>query len=169
MPSGSQNHSTMADRHRQPISTPARRNPVATFLSNLQTHSPNSTQMLGILTLIITVAILLILSGITLTATVLGLIFFSPIILFSSPVWIPLAIFLFVTVASVLGLCGIGLGMVAGGSWMYKYFRGMNPPGAGRVDYARSRIVDTASHVKDYAKEYGGYLQSRVKDAAPGA
>uniref|UniRef100_A0A7N1A5M7 Oleosin n=1 Tax=Kalanchoe fedtschenkoi TaxID=63787 RepID=A0A7N1A5M7_KALFE len=155
----------MTDRHRQPTRT----NPIATFLSNLQTHSPNSTQMLGILTLIITVAILLILSGITLTATVLALIFFSPIILISSPVWIPLAIFLFVAIASVLGLCGVGFSVVAGGSWMYKYFRGMNPPGAGRVEYARSRIVDTASNVKDYAKEYGGYLQRKVKDAAPGA
>uniref|UniRef100_A0A7N1A651 Oleosin n=1 Tax=Kalanchoe fedtschenkoi TaxID=63787 RepID=A0A7N1A651_KALFE len=159
----------MADLHRQPTRTPTRTNPITAFLSNLYTHSPNSTQMLGILTLIITVAILLFLAGITLTATVLGLIFFSPIILISSPVWIPLAIFFFVTVASVLGLCGTGLSIVAVGSWMYKYFKGMNPPGAGRVDYARSRIADTAGQVKDYAKEYGGYLQRKVKDAAPGA
>ncbi|KAK9105594.1 hypothetical protein Scep_022438 [Stephania cephalantha] len=47
--------------------------------------------------------------------------------------------------------------------------RGWRPPGSDRVDYARSRIADTASHVKDYAREYGGYLQSRVKDAAPSA
>ncbi|KAJ6976355.1 hypothetical protein NC653_028468 [Populus alba x Populus x berolinensis] len=41
--------------------------------------------------------------------------------------------------------------------------------GSDQVDYARNRIYDTASHVKDYAREYGGYLQSKVKDAAPGA
>ncbi|KHN05978.1 hypothetical protein glysoja_046115 [Glycine soja] len=52
---------------------------------------------------------------------------------------------------------------------MYRYFRGLHPPGSDRVDYARSRIYDTASHVKDYARDYRGYLQSKVKDAAPGA
>ena len=52
---------------------------------------------------------------------------------------------------------------------MYRYFRGMHPPGSDQVDYARSRIYDTASHVKDYASQYGGYLQIKVKDAAPGA
>ena len=61
------------------------------------------------------------------------------------------------------------MGLVAGLSWMYRYLRGQNPPGSGRIDYARSRIYDTASHVKDYAREYGGYLQNKVKDAAPGA
>lgn len=55
-------------------------------------------------------------------------------------------------------------------AWLYKYFRGLHPVGSDRVDYARSRIADTASHVKDYAWEYGGgYFKGKVKDAAPGA
>lgn len=66
-------------------------------------------------------------------------------------------------------MCGFGVVAVAALSWVYRYFRGLNPPGSDRVNYARNRIYDTASHVKDYAREYGGYLQSKVKDAAPGA
>ena len=68
-----------------------------------------------------------------------------------------------------MSLCGSGVVVVAFLAWIYKYVRGLRPPGSDRVDYARSRFADTASHVKDCAREYGGYLQSKVQDAAPGA
>ncbi|KAI4387473.1 hypothetical protein MLD38_005301 [Melastoma candidum] len=47
--------------------------------------------------------------------------------------------------------------------------QGVPSPGLERADYARDRIYDTARHVKDYAREYGGYLQTKLKDVAPGA
>ncbi|KAF8389808.1 hypothetical protein HHK36_024327 [Tetracentron sinense] len=105
----------------------------------------------------------------TLTATVLSLIFFTPLIILSSPIWVPAGTVLFIAIAGFLSMSGFGVAVLAGMSWMYKYFRGWHPPGSDRVDYARTRIADTASHVKDYAREYGGYLHSKVKDAAPGA
>ena len=54
-------------------------------------------------------------------------------------------------------------------SWLYNYIKGKRPPVADRIDYDCMRIADTANHVKDYAHEYSGYLQSKVQDAAPGA
>ncbi|KAJ7956574.1 Oleosin [Quillaja saponaria] len=156
--------SAQTQRATRPITTSG-----ATFLRKLQEHAPNSTQFVGILTLLITGSILLILTGLTVTGTVLGLIFFTPLIIVSSPIWIPVGTILFLTTAGFLSLCGFGFVTVATLSWMYRYVRGLQPPGSDRVDYARSRIYDTASHVKDYAREYGGYLQSKVKDAAPGA
>ncbi|KAB1212677.1 Oleosin 16 kDa [Morella rubra] len=145
----------MADRH--------------TFLRKLQDHAPNSTQLIGLLTFLVSGSILLLLTGLTVTATALGLIVFAPLILLTSPIWLPVATFLFVCTAAFLTVCGFGVAMVAAFSWMYRYFSGMNPPGSDRFDYARSRIFDTASHVKDYASQYGGYLHSKAKDAAPGA
>lgn len=156
----------MADRH-HPISAQTQR--ASTFLRKLQDHAPNSTQLVGFLTLLISCTVLLILTGLTVTATALGVVFFAPLILVSSPIWLPIGTFLFVCTAGFLSFCGFGVAVVAALSWMYRYFRGMNPPGSDRFDYARSRIYDTASHVKDYASQYGGYLQSKVKDAAPGA
>jgi hypothetical protein len=91
------------------------------------------------------------------------------LIIVSSPIWVPAGTFFFLLAAGFLSMCGFGVVAVAASSWLYRYFRGLHPPGSDRVDYARSRIYDTASHVKDYAREYGGYLQSKVKDAAPGA
>lgn len=38
-----------------------------------------------------------------------------------------------------------------------RYFKGFNQPDSGGVD----------NELKGYAREYGGYMQSKVKDAAP--
>ncbi|KAJ6976376.1 oleosin 1 [Populus alba x Populus x berolinensis] len=133
-------------RATRPTTTPTTHSG-STFLRKLQLHiGSNSSQLVGLLTLIISGSVLLLLTGITVTG--------------SSSSLLLLGSYLF---------CGFGLAVVAGLSWVYKYFRGLNPPGSDQVDYARNRIYDTASHVKDYAREYGGYLQSKVKDAAPGA
>lgn len=47
--------------------------------------------------------------------------------------------------------------------------KGFNPLGPSRVDNERSQISNTTSHIKDYARGYAGYWQSKVKDAAPSA
>ncbi|KAJ8641931.1 hypothetical protein MRB53_018625 [Persea americana] len=141
----------------------------STFLRRLHSHAPNSAQLVGFLTLIISGTILLLLTGLTLTATVLALIFFAPLVLLSSPIWVPAGTVLFMAIAGSLSVFSLGVACLAGLSWVYKYVRGWNPPGSDRVDYARSRIANTANHVKDCAKEYSGYLQHKVKDAAPGA
>lgn len=156
----------MADRY---LPNPHRGTGPNAFLQRIHDHAPNSTQLLGLLTLLIIGSVLLLLAGITVTGTVVGLIVFAPLIIVSSPIWVPAGTVLFVIVAGFLSVCGFGVVAVALMSWMYRYFRGLNPPGSDRIDYARNRIYDTASHVKDYAREYGGYLQSKVKDAAPGA
>ncbi|XP_050236036.1 oleosin G-like [Mercurialis annua] len=170
----------MADRDRasNPTQRPSRttatggataNSNVSAFLRKIQTHAPNSTQLMGLMTLVISGSILLLLTGLTVTAGFLGLIFFTPLIVISSPIWFPIGAVLFFAVAGFLSFVGFMVAVGGGLSWMYRYYRGLNPPGSDQFDYARTRIYDTASHVKDYAREYGGYLQSKVKDAAPGA
>ncbi|ESW27146.1 hypothetical protein PHAVU_003G177800 [Phaseolus vulgaris] len=160
----------MADQYPRPAQAQAQTPSLsAAFLRKLQDRAPNSAHLGGILTLLVTASVFLLLAGLTLTGAVLGLIFFTPLIIVSSPVWVPASILLFVITAGFFSACGFVVALVAALSWMYRYFRGLHPPGSDQVDYARSRIYDTASHVKDCAREYGGYLQSKVKDAAPGA
>lgn len=144
-------------------------NATATFLRKLQDNAPNSTQFLGICTLLISGGVLLLLAGFTLTTAVLGFIFFAPLVIITSPLWFPIGSILFLITTGVLCFAGFGITLIAAASWLYKYYKGHQPPGYDRFDYARNRIADTASHMKDYAREYGGYLQSKVKDAAPGA
>lgn len=106
------------------------------FLRKLQQHVPNSTQLMGFLTLVISGGILLLLTGLTLTAIILGLIFFTPLILVSSPIWVPIGTLLFIAVSGFLSVCGFGASTFAAISWAYRYFK-------------RSRIADTASRMKD--------------------
>lgn len=137
--------------------------PIASLLRQLQSHAPNySGQLFGFLALLISGGILLLLTGITVTVSVLSFIAFLPLIIISSPIWIPL----FLLVTGFLSLAGFLFGTASVVSWTYRYFKGMHPVGSDQVDYARSRIYDTAAHVKDYA---GGYIHGKVKDAAPGA
>ncbi|EHA8591720.1 oleosin 1 [Cocos nucifera] len=159
----------MADR--QPGAGPRAQRPASgqALLGRLQDRAPTSTQVVGFLTLVISGGFLLLLTGLTLTGTVAGLVFFGPIILLTCPIWFPVAAVIFIAIAGFLSFCGFGVAVVAGATWLYRYFSGRHPMGSDRVDYARSRIADTASHMKDYAWEYGGYLHSRAKDAAPGA
>ncbi|KAL3839563.1 hypothetical protein ACJIZ3_024154 [Penstemon smallii] len=110
------------------------------FLQDIRQHAPNSIQLIGFATLIISGGILLLLTGLTLTATILGLIFFGPLILISSPIWVPVGFFIFVTVAGTLSFLGFGVATVTALSWLYRYFRGFHPPGSDRFDYATTRI-----------------------------
>ncbi|OIT02865.1 PREDICTED: oleosin 16.4 kDa-like [Nicotiana attenuata] len=109
---------------------------IPSFLRKLQQHVPNSTQLMGFLTLVISGGILLLLTGLTLTAIILGLIFFTPLILVSSPIWVPIGTLLFIAVSGFLSVFGFGASTFAAISWAYRYFK-------------RSRIADTPSHMKD--------------------
>jgi hypothetical protein len=162
-------HSTasMGDRHQHGPGSGVE--DPATLLRRVQTRAPNSTQVVGFLTLLVSGAVLLLLTGVTLTGAVVALVFLGPIALLTSPIWVPVAVVISAIVAAALSACAFAAAALPVATWMYRYFTGRHPVGADRVDYARSRIADTASHVKDYAREYGGYLRTRAKDAAPGA
>ncbi len=132
------------------------------FMSKIHEFAPSSTQVLGAAALATLGAVFLFIIG-------LLVLVLAPLFILLSPVLIPVGALLFVT---FLGLFSAGLlvaAVVFGVLWFYKYLNGRRPPGSDQVDYARLRIVDTANHVKDYAKEYGGYLQGNKQDAAPGA
>lgn len=96
----------------------------ALLLRKLQEHVSNSGQLFGILTLVITVAISLFLTGLTVVTAIVGVIFFAPLIIVSSPIWVPLSAVVFVVTAGFLSTCGLGLVVVAVFSWLFRYFRG---------------------------------------------
>ena len=138
-------------------------------MQKIHEHTPNSAQFLGFITLFVFGSVFLLLMGPTLIGTILGLVLLTLFLIFFSPILIPVATVLFVAVAGFFSAGGFGLAALSAISWLYNYIKGRRPPGADRIDYARMRIADTANHVKDYAREYSGYLQSKIQDAAPGA
>lgn len=122
----------MADRHSSPGRQPAGGGKRAwqvqpphgsggKVLHKLHEQAPNPTQLVGILTLVVSGGILLLLTGLTVTGLVMGLIFFIPLLLISSPIWIPVGTVLFIGVASMLSMCGFAVAVLSTVSWLYRY------------------------------------------------
>lgn len=108
---------------------------------------------------------LLVLSGLTLTGTVMSLIITAPILIFFSPVLVPAAVLTLLAVAGFLfsgGCCVVAMMTL---SWMYNYLAGKHPVGADQVDYARMRIGDKARDMRDRAREYGQFVQHKAHEA----
>ncbi|XP_027368210.1 oleosin 1-like [Abrus precatorius] len=152
----------MKDNYRTVTETQVSRRATTTtsssLLQRLREHVSNSSQFFGVFTLIVTSAILLFLTGLTVIGAIMGLILFSPLIIVTSPIWVPFFTLLFLVTVTFFSMCGFGVVVVAGLTWMYRYFRGLHPPGSERLEHARNRIYDC-----------GGYLQKKMMDAAPGA
>ncbi|TKY73237.1 Oleosin 14.9 kDa [Spatholobus suberectus] len=152
----------MADHHPSLAQTQTTTRPNTTstasspLLRKLREHASNSGQLFGVLALLITGSILLLLTGLTVVGTVLGLILFAPLIIVTSPIWVPLCAVLFLVTAAFLSMCGFGLVAVAALTWVYRQSKGHRPPGSNRA--------------LNRAKDRAGHLQSKVMtDAAPGA
>ncbi|KAK4799648.1 hypothetical protein SAY86_025013 [Trapa natans] len=140
----------------------ARRTPPTGTLHQIPPQTPSRS--LGLITLAIS-GMALLLAGITVTATLVGVVFFTPLILIFSPIWVPAGVIL---IFSAL-VCGGSLAVLASLLCLYRYLKGSHALVSDQADYARMRIYDTARSVKDHARDYGGYLRTKLKDVAPGA
>ena len=67
------------------------------------------TKHMGIMVFLVSSGLLLMLSGSTIAATVFGLVCFAPVIIITSPIWVPLGIVLLFVGIGILFLCVFGL------------------------------------------------------------
>ncbi|XP_057799891.1 oleosin Cor a 13-like [Salvia miltiorrhiza] len=105
---------------------------------------------------------LMLLSGLTLAATVIGLVLATPLLVIFSPVLVPAAITVFLILAGFITSGGFGAVASFVFYWMYRYATGKHPIGADQIDSARDKIAHAAHDVKDKAEHYG---QQHVKGA----
>ncbi|XP_024371133.1 oleosin G [Physcomitrium patens] len=111
-----------------------------------QENAPlNQRQALGLVTILVALGTITFIAGLTLTGTTLGFLFASPLLIIFSPILIPLAIFAFVAISSLLSFGGFASFVV----WVYKYYKGAHPVGSDQVDAARYRIAEGAKEVRD--------------------
>lgn len=91
------------------------------------------------------------LSGLTLTGTVIGLIVATPLMVLFSPVLVPAVITMGLLTAGFLFSGGCGVAAATALTWIYRYVTGKHPMGADKVDYARMRISEKAKELGHYA------------------
>lgn len=98
---------------------------------------------------------LMVLSGLTLAATVIGLVLATPLLVIFSPVLVPAAITIFAIMAGLVTSGGFGVVASFVFYWMYRYATGKHPIGAEQIDRARDKIAHAAHDVKEKAEQYG--------------
>ncbi|KAL1547997.1 oleosin L-like [Salvia divinorum] len=109
---------------------------------------------------------LMVLSGLTLTATIIGLVLATPVLVLFSPVLVPAAITVFSIMVGLVTAGGFGVVASFVFYWMYRYATGEHPVGADQIDRARDKIAHAAHDVKEKAEQYGqggGGGQQNVK------
>ncbi|KAK9141990.1 hypothetical protein Syun_011390 [Stephania yunnanensis] len=124
-----------------------------------------SRQTMRILAAGVIGAALLVVSGLTLTTTIISLVVATPLLMILSSVLVPGGLkmffatigFLFATVFAVADLSSL--------SWIYEYVTGRHPPWSGQLDYARTTMATKAKEMKERAKEYS-YVREKTQEDA---
>ncbi|KAL8112539.1 oleosin Cor a 13-like [Apium graveolens] len=118
-------------------------------------NQPLSTQVVKATTAATIGGSLMLLSGLTLVATVIGLVIATPVMVIFSPVLVPAAITLLLLIGGFLTSGGLGATAAFVLFWMYRYTAGKHPIGADQIDYARHKLANAAYEVKEKAQHLG--------------
>lgn len=123
-------------------------------------QQPRSHQVVKAATAVTAGGSLLVLSGLTLTGTVIALTLATPLLVIFSPVLFPAAITVFLLLSGLLASGGFGVAALSVLSWIYRYVTGRHPPGADPLDYARQKLANKARETKDRADQFGQQHQT---------
>ena len=86
------------------------------------------------------------------------LVILSPVLLFFSPILVPVGIVLFLCSAGIVAAGGTGVATLSAAVWLYRYLKGTHPRGSQQVDHVMGRIHETAEHMKHKAQDVAGQL-----------
>ncbi|CAM6095354.1 unnamed protein product [Calypogeia fissa] len=117
-------------------------------------HLPNRQQTLGLLAWVAVGMAVLTVGGVTVTGGAVFLAVAIPVVIFFSPILVPIGGFLLLSTVGILVAVGIGLAALSAVIWLYRYLKGEEPVYYDRVDAARNRITGTAMEVKEWAREH---------------
>lgn len=114
-------------------------------------RAPNTNQTAIFLTAATVGGTLLVLSGLTLTATAISLLMATPLLVIWSPILMPTT---FLVATGFIFSSGFGIAALSVVAWMYRYATGKHPPGSEQLDHVMKVLVHEAKIMKNKAKEY---------------
>ncbi|XP_074318966.1 oleosin L-like [Silene latifolia] len=120
-----------------------------------QQQNPRAHQMVKAATAATAGGSLLVLSGLTLTGTVIALTIATPLLVIFSPVLVPAAITVFLLTTGFLSSGAFGIAALSVLAWIYRFMTGQHPVGADQLEMARMKLAGKARDVKDTAQHYG--------------
>ncbi|KAI4351273.1 hypothetical protein L6164_005649 [Bauhinia variegata] len=96
---------------------------------------------------------LLVISGLILAATVIGLTVATPLFVIFSPVLVPAVITVALVSLGFLTSGGFGVAAITVLSWIYRYVTGKHPAGSDQLDIARHKLTGKARELRDYGRD----------------
>ncbi|XP_042519109.1 oleosin L [Macadamia integrifolia] len=126
-------------------------------------RAPSARKTVKFLTAMTMGTALSLLSGLTLTGTVICLVIATPVLVLFSPILVPAAIVLLLAATGFLLSGGFGVAALTALVWIYDYVTGKRPPGSDKLDYARIKLGGKARDMRERAREYGQNVQQRAQ------
>lgn len=128
---------------------------------------PSASQVMAVLAGVPIGGTLLLLAGMSLIGSLVGLAIVTPLFILFSPVLVPAALAIGLSVAGILtsGACGV-TGLMSF-SWVANYVRESMWAGAvpETMDSAKQRMADMAGYVGQKTKEVGQDIQTKAHEA----
>jgi len=129
---------------------------------------PTASQALTVATLFPLGGLLLVLSGLALAASVVGLAEATPVFLIFSPVLVPAALLIGMSVTGFLTSGALGLGGLSSLTCLANTARQAFQRTPDYVEEARRRMAEAAAHAGHKTAQAGHAIQSRAQEAAGG-
>ncbi|XP_018809740.1 oleosin 18.2 kDa-like [Juglans regia] len=118
-----------------------------------QAQGPPTSKVLAVVTLVPVAGFLLLLSGLTLAATFIGLAVSTPLLVMCSPVLVPAAALIGLAMTGFLASGAFGITGISSLSWIANYLR-------------RARLPEHLEHAKQRAQETAGQMGQTVTGKA---
>ncbi|XP_021891909.1 oleosin 18.2 kDa-like [Carica papaya] len=123
---------------------------------------PSTSQVLAVVTLLPVGGTLLLLAGITLTGTLIGLAVATPLFIIFSPVLVPAAIVIGLAITGFLTSGAFGITALSSLSWIVNYVRRMRDPQW--MEQAKRRAQEATRQAGQKTKEMGQTVESKAQE-----
>ncbi|PIN21190.1 hypothetical protein CDL12_06111 [Handroanthus impetiginosus] len=148
----------MAEQHREPQQSTS-----DAIKSYLPDNGSSTSQVLAVVTLFPVGSFLLILAGLTLAGTLIGLTVATPLFVIFSPIIGPAVLTIALAVAGFLTSGAFGITALSSISWLLNYVRRTRGSLPEQLEHARRRVQDTASHMGQKTREAGQKAQDVMR------
>ncbi|VVA96051.1 unnamed protein product [Arabis nemorensis] len=125
---------------------------------------PSSTQVLAVVGGVPVGGALLLLAGLTLAGSVIGLMLAFPLFLIFSPVIVPAAFVIGLAMTGFFTSGAIGLTGLSSMSWVLNFFRRARERMPEELEEAKQRLADMAEYVGQRTKDAGQTIEDKAHD-----
>nr|QUV72341.1 oleosin [Anacardium occidentale] len=136
--------------------------PNEAFKGMFHEWAPSKTQVLALVTLLPVGGTLLLLSGLTLAGTLIGLAITTPLFVIFSPVLVPAALVIGLAITGFLTSGAFGISALSALSWMANALRRMRVPE--QMEHLKRLAQETAGQVDQKTRETGQTIYAKAQE-----